>query len=150
MNRVPVVHPPDAQVAPGLPTPGMDRRQLVDQGDRWIGWVKTTPGIAGGWHYHGDRDTYIFMTSGSLTVDFGPGGSESITMAAGDFGFVPPRTVHRETTAAGEEAEAFVIRIGSGPRRTSTSTVPIPANLEACHPLRVAPTTRTAPAGTRS
>ena len=118
MNRVTVVHPPDAQVAPGTVTPGMDRRQLVDQGDRWIGWVKTTPGIAGGWHYHGDRDTYIFMTSGSLTIGFGPGGGESITMAAGDFG-VPPRTVHRETTAAGEEAEAFVIRIRSGPQNVN-------------------------------
>jgi uncharacterized RmlC-like cupin family protein len=114
-----VVHPADADTAPGPPTPGMDRRQLIDEGDRWIGWVKTTPGMSGGWHYHGDRDTYIFMTTGALTVDFGPGGRESVTMSAGDFGFVPPRTVHRETTAAAEGAEAFVVRIGSGPQNVN-------------------------------
>ena len=51
-----VVHPADAGVAPGPPT-GMDRRQLVDVGDRWVGWVRTTPGMAGGWHHQGDRDT---------------------------------------------------------------------------------------------
>jgi hypothetical protein len=50
-----VVHPGDAPTAPGTPTPGMDRRQLVDEGDRWIGWVQTTPDLAGGWHHHGDR-----------------------------------------------------------------------------------------------
>ena len=114
-----VVHPADADAAPGPPTPGMDRRQLVDEGDRWIGWVQTTPGMSGGWHYHGDRDTYIFMVSGALTVDFGPGGRDSVTMSAGDFGFVPPRTVHRETTATGEGAEAFVVRIGSGPQNVN-------------------------------
>lgn len=120
MSSVPMlVHPSDAEVAPGPPTSGMDRRQLVHEGDRWIGWVKTTPAMAGGWHHHGDRDTYIFMTSGALTVDFGPAGRERITMSAGDFGYVPPRTVHRETTAAGEGAEAFIVRIGSGPQNVN-------------------------------
>jgi uncharacterized RmlC-like cupin family protein len=114
-----VVHPAAADAAPGPPTPGMDRRQLIDEGDRWIGWVRTTPGVSGGWHYHGDRDTYVFIVSGSLTVDFGPGGRDSVTMARGDFGFVPPRTVHRETTAAAEGAEAFVVRIGSGPQNVN-------------------------------
>jgi mannose-6-phosphate isomerase-like protein (cupin superfamily) len=97
----------------------MDRRELVDEGDRWIGWVQTTPDLAGGWHHHGDRDTYIFMTSGLLTVDFGPGGRESITMSAGDCGFVPPRTVHRETTGPGEGATAFLVRLGTGPQNVN-------------------------------
>ena len=114
-----VVHPADANAAPGPLTPGMDRRQLIDDRDRWIGWVRTTPGMSGGWHHHGERDTYIFMVSGALTVDFGPGGRESVTMSAGDFGFVPPRTVHRETTEAAVGAEAFVVRIGPGPQNVN-------------------------------
>jgi uncharacterized RmlC-like cupin family protein len=97
----------------------MDRRQLLDERDRWIGWVQTTPGVAGGWHYHGDRDTYVFMLRGSLRVEFGPGGSESITLRAGDFAFVPPRTVHREITGNDEPGEAFVVRIGAGPQNVN-------------------------------
>jgi hypothetical protein len=37
-------------------------------------------------------------------------------MAAGEMGYVPPRTVHREVTLPGEAAEAFAIRLGGGPQ----------------------------------
>jgi uncharacterized RmlC-like cupin family protein len=97
----------------------MDRRQLLDEGDLWIGFVRTDPGMAGGWHYHGDRDTYIFTLSGRLVVEFGPGGSEEIVLARGDFGYVPPRTVHREVTGPDGPVEAFVVRIGSGPQNVN-------------------------------
>jgi uncharacterized RmlC-like cupin family protein len=97
----------------------MERRQLSDEEDRWVGWVQTTPATAGGWHNHGDRDTYVFMTRGAIAVEFGPGGTQSITMSAGDFGFIPPRTVHREITGEGEPAEAFIVRIGTGPQNVN-------------------------------
>jgi mannose-6-phosphate isomerase-like protein (cupin superfamily) len=121
-----VISPKDAPQPPGPPTPGMERRQLLDEQDRWIGWVQTTPGMAGGWHYHGDRDTYVFMTRGSLIVEFGPGGKEQVTMSAGEVGFVPPRAVHREITGEGEPAEAFIIRLGSGPQNINVDA-PDPA-----------------------
>jgi uncharacterized RmlC-like cupin family protein len=114
-----VIHPSDAASAPGPPTPGMNRRQLLDEANRWIGWVQTTAGLAGGWHHHGDRDTYVFMTRGSLVVEFGPGGSDSVTMSAGDLGFVPPRMIHREITTDDGPAEAFVIRLGTGPQNVN-------------------------------
>lgn len=97
----------------------MDRRQLLDEEDRWIGWVQTTPGVAGGWHHHGDRDTFVFMTRGALVVEFGLGGSESITLGAGEVGLIPPRTVHREITTDDASAEAFVMRLGSGPQNVN-------------------------------
>jgi hypothetical protein len=49
-KRPMVISPGDAAAPPGPATPGMDRRQLLDEADRWIGWVGTTPGMAGGWH----------------------------------------------------------------------------------------------------
>jgi uncharacterized RmlC-like cupin family protein len=93
----------------------MDRRQLLDHGHRWIGWVRTDPGMAGGWHHHGDRDSYVYVLRGSVRIDWGPGGREQLTAATGDLVFNPARMVHREVTAPGEPAEFFVVRIGPGP-----------------------------------
>ena len=99
---------------PGPATPGMERRELLDAGDRWFGYVRTEPRMAGGWHTHGDRDSYIFLVRGSIHVDSGPRGRDRVTAHAGDLVLVPARTVHREVTD-GEAAEAFLLRIGPGP-----------------------------------
>ncbi|HEX5827774.1 MAG TPA: hypothetical protein VFY23_09660 [Candidatus Limnocylindrales bacterium] len=39
--------------------------------------------------------------------------------SAGDFIFNPARMVHREITAPGEQAEFFVVRVGSGPQNVN-------------------------------
>jgi uncharacterized RmlC-like cupin family protein len=97
----------------------MDRRQLLDQDDRWAGWVRTAPGVAGGWHHHGDRDTYFFMIGGSLAVEFGPAGRQKVNASVGDLGFVPAGVVHREITGPDGPAEAFLLRIGTGPQNVN-------------------------------
>lgn len=114
-----VVRPEEGVMPPGPQTSGMERRQLLEHGDLWIGWVCTDPGVASGWHHHGDRDTYIFMTAGSITIEFGPGGRTSITPSAGELGYVPPNTVHREVTGSDGPGIAFVVRIGSGPQNVN-------------------------------
>jgi uncharacterized RmlC-like cupin family protein len=104
---------------PGEQTPGMERRQLLDHGDRWVGWVRTEPGVASAWHHHADRDTYVFITEGAISIDYGPGGLEAIAVATGDVAFIPARTVHREVTSADSAAQAFVVRIGTGPQNVN-------------------------------
>ena len=111
-----VVRPTEAVVAPGAPTQGMDRRQLVDREGSWVGWVRTDAGLAGGWHHHGDRETYAYLLRGTLTIDFGPGGREQLTAGADDFIFIPAGMVHRESTTPDEAAEVFVVRVGTGPQ----------------------------------
>jgi uncharacterized RmlC-like cupin family protein len=101
--------------APGPPTAGMDRRQIMERGDTWVGWVRTDAGLASGWHHHGDRDTYVYVISGSLTIEYGPGGRDHVRATAGDVIYNPARMVHRETTTPDGPAEAFVVRVGSGP-----------------------------------
>jgi uncharacterized RmlC-like cupin family protein len=113
--RATVVRLADARLAPGPVTAGMDRRELLDDGDRWVGWVRTEPGLAGGWHTHGDRDSYVYMLRGEMRIDFGPGGREHVIGRAGDLIFNPARMVHRETTGPGEAAEGLVVRVGPGP-----------------------------------
>jgi uncharacterized RmlC-like cupin family protein len=106
----------DGSLPSGPPTPGMDRRQLFADEDRWVGWVRTEPGIEGGWHHHGDHDTYIYVISGTIHIDSGPGGRERVTAHAGDVIHNPQRMVHREVTPPGEACEMFGVRIGSGPQ----------------------------------
>lgn len=115
-SRIFIVHAAEALPPPGPGTPGMDRRQLLDHGDRWVGWVKTEPGVVGGWHHHGDRDTYIFVVRGAIRIEFGPGGNEEVEGTLGDFIFVPKQTVHREITGTEDTGELFLIRIGPGPQ----------------------------------
>ena len=112
---IPVVVGP-GEARPGPATPGMERRELFAHEGRWAGWVRTDAGVAGGWHHHGDHDSYIYVLRGSLTIDFGPGGGDSVRATAGDFIFNPARLVHRETTSAGSDVEAFLVRVGTGPQ----------------------------------
>ena len=114
-SRTIVVRKNEAVIPPGPPTPGMDRRQLLEDGNVWAGSVRTDPGLAGGWHHHGDRDSYIYVVSGRIGIDFGPGGREHVDATAGDLIVNPAHLVHRETTPPDEAVEAFVIRFGSGP-----------------------------------
>jgi uncharacterized RmlC-like cupin family protein len=97
----------------------MDRRQLLDHEDRWVGWVRTDAGLAGGWHHHGARDSYIYVLRGRVTIEYGPAGREQVTAVAGDFIFNPARMVHREITAPGDPAEFFVVRVGTGPQNVN-------------------------------
>jgi uncharacterized RmlC-like cupin family protein len=97
----------------------MDRRQLVAHADRWVGWVKTDAGVAGGWHHHGERDSYVYVLRGTITIEYGGGGREHMTAAAGDLIFNPARMVHREITAPDQPAELLVMRIGAGPQNVN-------------------------------
>jgi uncharacterized RmlC-like cupin family protein len=97
----------------------MDRRQLLNDGDYWVGWVRTDAGLAGGWHHHGDRDSHIYVLRGAVTIEYGPGGREQVTAVAGDFIFSPAQMVHREITGPDGVAEMFVVRVGSGPQNVN-------------------------------
>jgi uncharacterized RmlC-like cupin family protein len=110
-----IVRAAHAVSPPGPPTPGMDRRQLLDGGERWLGWIRTDPGVAGGWHHHGERDSYVYVLRGSITIEYGRDGGQRLTASAGDLIFNPAHLVHREITGPEEPAECFVVRIGAGP-----------------------------------
>ncbi|HET7676863.1 MAG TPA: cupin domain-containing protein [Candidatus Limnocylindrales bacterium] len=114
-RRPMVIRGAEAPAPSGPPTAGMERRQLLDEGERWFGWVRTEPGLAGGWHHHGDRDSYVYVVRGAITIEYGRGGVERIEATAGDLILNPARIVHREVTGPGEPAEAFVVRLGPGP-----------------------------------
>ena len=98
----------------GHHTPGMVREEAIATEGMWAGLVRTDAGMTSGWHHHGDYETTIFVVSGELKMESGPGGTAVVTAGSGDFVYVPPHTVHRETNPAETESHLVVVRSGRG------------------------------------
>ena len=105
--------PPDERVE-GPPTTGMIREQAVASERMWAGLLRTEPGMVSGWHHHADYESSIYVLSGLMRMEFGPGGAETFDAMPGDFVFVPRRAIHRESNPTDEPADAVVVRSGSG------------------------------------
>jgi uncharacterized RmlC-like cupin family protein len=97
------------------PTPGMSREQALIGDGLWAGIVRTEPTMQSGWHHHGDHVTAIYVLSGVMRLQSGPGGRDVTEGRAGDFLFVPRQAVHRETNPSDRPCEAVVVRSGHGP-----------------------------------
>ena len=115
-SRPVVVHHPEEGM-PGTETPDTVRRQGYLRDGRWADWIRNDAGDASGWHHHASNETYVYVGRGSLTIHFGPGGSDSIVARAGDFIHVPAGTIHREITGADSDLDAFVLRFGGEPEQ---------------------------------
>jgi len=98
----------------GLATPGMVREEAIATDRMWAGLVRTDAGMISGWHHHGGYQTAIFVLSGALRMEFGPGGRETLEAGPGDFVYVEPGGVHRESNPSDEESRIVVVRAGDG------------------------------------
>src|SRR5512145_939010 len=102
------------QRSQGTFTPGMVREQAVATDEMWAGFVTTEAGMVSGWHHHGEYQTAIYVLSGSMRMEFGPGGEQVLDAGPGDFLYVPPHVVHREGNPSEEPGTAVVVRSGKG------------------------------------
>jgi uncharacterized RmlC-like cupin family protein len=107
------VIPPSALVDAD-PTPGMRRQRAIDVPGLWGGLVHTEPGATSGWHHHGEHETSLYVVSGALRLEFGPGGQAVIDAGPGEFVYVPAHTVHRESNPTDGRATAVIARAGTG------------------------------------
>jgi uncharacterized RmlC-like cupin family protein len=98
----------------GPSTPGMTRFQAVETDRMWVGQARTEPGMVSGWHHHGDHDSAIYVLSGTLRMEFGPGGAEVFDAGPGDYVYVGRGAVHREGNPSEEPADIVVVRAGTG------------------------------------
>ena len=98
----------------GAPTPGMTREEAISTERSWAGLVRTEAGMVSGWHHHGDYESTIYVLTGALRMEFGPGGREVLEAGPGDFLHVAPSAVHRESNPSDEDSELVVVRSGSG------------------------------------
>jgi uncharacterized RmlC-like cupin family protein len=92
----------------------MTRRLASHTEGMWTGTVDTEPGTVSGWHHHGDNETTIYIVSGVMRIESGPGGCEVVEAGPGDFLRVPAGAVHRESNPTGEPAHVVVVRCGTG------------------------------------
>lgn len=107
-----LVRPSDR--TPAVPTPGMDREQAVHTAGMWAGFVTTEAGMVSGWHHHGEHESTIYVLSGAMRMEFGPGGADAVEAAPGDFLYIAPHTVHREGNPSAQPATVVVVRAGTG------------------------------------
>lgn len=98
----------------GAATAGMIREEAVATDRMWAGLVRTGPGMVSGWHHHGSYETAIYVVSGGLRMEFGSGGAETLEGRPGDFLYVAPGAVHRESNPDDQESHIVVVRSGSG------------------------------------
>jgi uncharacterized RmlC-like cupin family protein len=96
-------------------TPGVLREQAFSTDDVWIGLVTTEPGDMSAWHHHGDHDTYAYVVSGRKLIEYGPGGTRSLSAEPGDFIHLPKGLIHREGNPSTEVSRSIASRLGSGP-----------------------------------
>jgi uncharacterized RmlC-like cupin family protein len=74
--------------------------------------------MVSGWHHHGDYESVIYVViyvmTGRLRMESGPGGTNVSEGGPGDFLFVPRGSVHRESNPSDVETTAVVVRSGRG------------------------------------
>lgn len=98
----------------GAATPGMVREQAIATTGMWAGYVRPEAGMVSGWHHHGAYETTIYVLSGGLRMEFGPAGSDTVEAGPGDFVYVAPGAIHRESNPADVESQIVVVRSGTG------------------------------------
>ena len=112
MDRVTKVGP--GERTEGGYTAGIVREQAVATTGLWAGLARTEAGVTSGWHHHGAYETVVYVAAGRFKVESGPGGAEVVEASPGDFVFIPPQTVHRESNPTAEESRLIVFRSGTG------------------------------------
>lgn len=108
------------------PTPGVVREEAIAVEGLWGGIARTEAGMTSAWHHHGDYDTTVFVVSGVMRMESGPGGTAAVEAGPGDFVFVPKGAIHRESNPGDTESQVVVVRAGTGPPVTNVDG-PAPA-----------------------
>jgi uncharacterized RmlC-like cupin family protein len=101
-------------LTPSDPTPGMSRRVAMHRDGMWTGTVDTEAHATSGWHHHGEYETTLYVVSGRMRIESGPGGREVVEAGPGDFLRVPAGAVHRESNPSDQPALAVIVRCGTG------------------------------------
>ena len=112
MGSVRLITPAERGV--GAATAGMTREEAITTDSLWAGFVRTDAGTTSGWHHHGEYESVIYVLTGAVRMEFGPGGAETLEARPGDFLHIEPRAIHRESNPSEEEGRIVVVRSGHG------------------------------------
>jgi len=76
-------------------TPDVTRQVAFEAADVLTVQSRVAGGVTTGWHHNGDRHVYGYVARGHASLEYGPGGEDSVALDAGDFVYVPPHTIRR-------------------------------------------------------
>lgn len=96
-------------------TAGVYRNEVFETKDVVMVQSRVAGGVTTGWHHNGDRHVFGYVVRGHARMEYGPGGTESVALDAGDFVRVPPRTVRRIVNPTSEDWEIVISFVGTGP-----------------------------------
>jgi len=103
-----------AEMSNSAPAPGLTEfaagKGAGTQGV-WLARVTASPGSGvSPVHHHRESEALVYVLSGTLTFVFGRELRERIDLRAGDFLFIPPRTLHAEANLGLVPAEVVMAR----------------------------------------
>ena len=98
----------------GTVTPGMVREQAIATDGMWAGYVRTAAAVVSGWDHHGAYETTMCVLSGGLRMEFGADGGRTIEAGPGDFVYVAPGSIHRESNPTEIDSRIVAVRAGTG------------------------------------
>lgn len=104
----------DGELTEAAGTPGLHRRVAFEGEDHWFGHVTADANAFSGWHHHGETLTIGYVVRGTVRLEFGPGGADSVEIGEGGYFRVPPGLIHREGNPTGQDGEVVLVRIGEG------------------------------------
>jgi uncharacterized RmlC-like cupin family protein len=99
-------------------TPGMQRRAAIDRSSvgsekLWVGVVTVDPATSTGAHHHGDCDSVVCITKGSITIRWGDRLEKRAQAGPGDFIYIPAQLVHQEINESDSvPVSSIVVRSG--------------------------------------
>ena len=99
-------------------TPGMRRRAAIDRNSvgsekLWVGLVTVDPATSTGAHHHGDCDSVVCITEGSITIRWGARLEKRAEAGPGDFIYIPAKLIHQEINESDSmPVSSIVVRSG--------------------------------------
>jgi len=108
-------------------TPGMRRRAAIDRASvgsekLWVGVVTVDPATRTGAHHHGDCDSVVCVTEGSISIRWGARLENRTEAGPGDFIYIPARLVHQEINESDSmPVSSIVVRSGDNVVENVTS-----------------------------
>jgi uncharacterized RmlC-like cupin family protein len=108
-----LIRPSDRHQQTGQ-TAGMIREEAIHSEGLWAGLARTEAGRYSSWHHHGAYESVIYVITGQVQLECGPGGTTKFHARQGDCIYLPPGEIHREGNDGLEESEIVVVRSGSG------------------------------------
>jgi uncharacterized RmlC-like cupin family protein len=115
MGEIRIVTRANLSASASTMTGGMHRLEGLAAAGVHVVEVRTEPGLVSGWHHHGDNGTYGYVIGGRLRLEWGTAGQQFAEAGPGEFFYVAPNTVHRESNPVADEQFLVGFRVGTGP-----------------------------------